>query len=1291
MAITQRELQISNKSYTNKDFDAVYNELLDYAEKLSKRFSPANSNESDPFVVLLKLVAFATDKINYNVDKNILERFMVSCTQERSMRELCDMLGYHMHYYESATTDVIFKYKFTGEEEVTNIQIPRFSTVTDGDSIQYVTTNIATISKESGVSEKVTVIQGRKKSLTILGSSIIQLENIINNKLYFPELYVAQNGTFVTNNGDTNNTEWALVDNLNVQEYDSKVYKFGFDNVSNQPYLEFPEWINNIIGSGLLVDYIVTDGVSGNIGVKELTTVVRLSKPENDEIKDEDITVINSSSANNGKNIETITEAYEGFKKTIGTFDTLVTCRDYANYIYNNLEEYCSNIQVADRRSDINYSLNRVEYNSYGTYIKNNVSAKTISANQLCLYPLKPLTNKTYTGLKYKNSNEDIYPTGGYDDAYKHLENTSIIKSILEDSKTISHDYKQFNDGDLLFIKDNYILSAVISTSYKVNVLEQLDIKYNIKNALIENFNSRTLDWGEEIPFSTLIDVIMAADSRITNVSLMQPDHDLEFVVYDTWDISSDKEKVVNKNSSDYKVWINYVIAKNILEGKVSLYEYDKNFKYDFTEAAGEITDNIKYFTGKCNFSAIPSNKESCKLELKPNEVIQFLAPKLITGNGIYPYGVNYYFKPADDSFKTISANADYALQEKEYLALMYAEEGGIYITELYTKDKYVISKTISGNTSTQVVENDINIISPNFDLKSNNNEGQEHSMDTDNLKNYKDSWEKAWKALNLTAPTQVADTILDTNSQIEHKITNEENIKNTIRCYWYMNNDDNEIKWTSITDKANVEIAKEYILKDDEYFFYSDLAMQSLYSFGAGTTLRLSGDQRNNLGSWSIKNPKTVDEITKDGLQSLSEIFQLKAFSSKAVLNIKVNTIITLTGGSIINFVNNGDGDFTIEDNKYKSIGNLIINYQMSSEDSSTTTTQLPDRSTLSEDYNWKILSTLDLNAGPDQEQELFYTAKTDKILGRKNTIDFYSPKAETATKSLETSDTKPQNYFKLSNLTQVSGGEKVDISYYDIDLNEKFPSIYTYTLTNVTEDDAKAIPTITDDMYIYSTIEDENSNATLTLQVPKVISDTNNKLKGVYIMIYREDLKENTGGEVVLEGTGVNIEQVNVSKVATQDSNIGVSIVDKNMYIFKINATDAEITATSITLTFKGNSTAASKTPGGIRVFITRPKIVLNYNSLLKEDLSDFDFYQVVSDKFVSTSNVVNNSATKFYSLAEVDSSKQIDLSKNCRLEDPAAFLNYNNVANKWVLGKIDFEKSSFEIASNCKLYKN
>ena len=74
------ETIISNKSYTNKDFNTIYPELLDIVKKLTSKWDPSISNESDPGVVLLKLNAIIGDKNNYNIDKNILETFPVSVT-----------------------------------------------------------------------------------------------------------------------------------------------------------------------------------------------------------------------------------------------------------------------------------------------------------------------------------------------------------------------------------------------------------------------------------------------------------------------------------------------------------------------------------------------------------------------------------------------------------------------------------------------------------------------------------------------------------------------------------------------------------------------------------------------------------------------------------------------------------------------------------------------------------------------------------------------------------------------------------------------------------------------------------------------------------------------------------------------------------------------------------------------------------------------------------------------------------------------------------------------------------
>ena len=88
--INEKDIQISNKSYTNKQFSTIYPELIDLSKKLGDKWDAENTNESDPAIVLTKLMAFIADKNNYNIDKNVLENFMPSCTQESSMRALCE-------------------------------------------------------------------------------------------------------------------------------------------------------------------------------------------------------------------------------------------------------------------------------------------------------------------------------------------------------------------------------------------------------------------------------------------------------------------------------------------------------------------------------------------------------------------------------------------------------------------------------------------------------------------------------------------------------------------------------------------------------------------------------------------------------------------------------------------------------------------------------------------------------------------------------------------------------------------------------------------------------------------------------------------------------------------------------------------------------------------------------------------------------------------------------------------------------------------------------------------------
>ena len=59
------DYEISNDSYTNKDFQAVYEEMLEYAKKLSLKWDPSQSNESDPGVVLIKELLVSKFNVPY--------------------------------------------------------------------------------------------------------------------------------------------------------------------------------------------------------------------------------------------------------------------------------------------------------------------------------------------------------------------------------------------------------------------------------------------------------------------------------------------------------------------------------------------------------------------------------------------------------------------------------------------------------------------------------------------------------------------------------------------------------------------------------------------------------------------------------------------------------------------------------------------------------------------------------------------------------------------------------------------------------------------------------------------------------------------------------------------------------------------------------------------------------------------------------------------------------------------------------------------------------------------------
>ena len=199
--ITNNDISAVKLSPTKKDFYQIWNELLTTARAISERWDPTSTNESDPGIVLLKVLTAIADKLDYNIDKNILEAFMPSAAQEESMRKLCDMLGYNIKYYQSATTTVTMSYVNTDKDLPIEhgLTIPQFLTITNADKdINYIVINESKLISNDNKTITLDCIEGQIVACESDNDNIISMAQMDdNNRYYLPETQIAENGIFI--------------------------------------------------------------------------------------------------------------------------------------------------------------------------------------------------------------------------------------------------------------------------------------------------------------------------------------------------------------------------------------------------------------------------------------------------------------------------------------------------------------------------------------------------------------------------------------------------------------------------------------------------------------------------------------------------------------------------------------------------------------------------------------------------------------------------------------------------------------------------------------------------------------------------------------------------------------------------------------------------------------------------------------------------------------------------------------------------------------------------------------
>ena len=498
---------LSNTSFVNKDFNSIWNEFLELVPKLTRKWLPSEANESDPLAVALKLIAIALDKGNYAIDKSLLELYPLSLTQEASAYRVYDALNYKIRWYESGRGFISVRYNKPEGNIENNPSLKKYDMITNEDNTVIYTIISDTVELTENVQVfTAEVMQGAVKDFVINGQPLITTQNLDSeNRLYFTESNVAQNGIFVTSEGN----EWKCVDNLALYSGDSYVYTFGLDTATNSCYIQFPKDVANLCGPGFTIKYLLSEGSRGNVLRGDLTVLysdsdIQLDGSESKKLS-EQITLFNNAAISNGRDPEKIDEMYETYKRTANLLNTLVTLEDYRNYlltyISSNNNKLVSNCQVSDRTCDLlnTYIVKSMNTSGKFTDVMRNGD---MNAFQLRLYPL------TYSS--------DTTNKQGYDISFTTATNQQEIEEELSRVRVVNHDFLESGN---LFILDA-TLRGIVYLESQVSARDARDILSNIYTAIYQNFNSSKLVFGKEISYADIVETIQAADTRIKYVAL---------------------------------------------------------------------------------------------------------------------------------------------------------------------------------------------------------------------------------------------------------------------------------------------------------------------------------------------------------------------------------------------------------------------------------------------------------------------------------------------------------------------------------------------------------------------------------------------------------------------------------------------------------------------------------------------------------------------------------------------------------------------------------------------------
>ena len=494
-------------SYTSRDYNSIYRDLIRAIPNLTKLWDP--QEETDPGIVLIKLMAMVGDMLSLTLDHSALENYPQFVLQTKNAQQIFRLIGYKMRWFQSARVAAYF----TNSNSV-DISIGRYNKFITSTGITYTNTHQLEIPAGAGGNAryKTELIQGRPITPTISGVRVDRYtgewhdeyefnidvkKKVINGRIYLDDKNVDGSTVFLIDDDETSfaTTEWRQVNNLNTVTEIGKIFEFDFDDTGT-PFIQLPSyWNTRYVITRFKLFYIISDGEEGEIIDNALTSIsperVRILGSNTVSTYLNNLHIYNTASTY-GFSPETPQEARRNAELYQNTIDTLVVLEDFT--------------KAAKRITGI--------ANAVATDKQTDPDGENMLSDTVKIYFIrKPGYDTIFTQDVYSGTDFTIDKQSINDDLWKQ----EIIDE-LQSYKLARYTIQPELENAINWI--DWSIEGSIWLRQPVTTDKNHDIHVKINSNLDFTFSPSKLDFNEAINYIDVIDLIKFSDKLIYHVDL---------------------------------------------------------------------------------------------------------------------------------------------------------------------------------------------------------------------------------------------------------------------------------------------------------------------------------------------------------------------------------------------------------------------------------------------------------------------------------------------------------------------------------------------------------------------------------------------------------------------------------------------------------------------------------------------------------------------------------------------------------------------------------------------------